>query len=253
MILPLMNIVKRIVGGGFPENEYPFMATIWLFENGKYYFKCGGSYIGKNIILTAAHCLHGRDIRRFEIRMGGNNIFKQRHTFKIKKVVINKEFNSSNLQNDIAIILIDKEPCKLGYKSLLIPCNHMADECNKMGAPLNVIGFGTVAPNVGGHIENLKKINVQTMPLEKTGYNHKLITKNMLLANNIVGGKICDACTGDSGGPAFRKINGKNYIIGIVSWGSGCSKKKLPGVYTNVFGYHEWIRRIGGFPPCANH
>ena len=248
-----MNIVRRIVGGGFSNIEYSFMSTLWLLEKGKYYFKCGGTYIGKNIILTAAHCLHNKDIRRFEIRMGGNEIFKQKHTFKIRRVVINSGFNSSNLQNDIALIFLDKNPNNFGYKPINLPCGHMKNESNKIGQNLKVIGFGINNVNMNGHINKLKEIIVQTIPIEKTGYNHKLVTKNMLLANSIVNGQICDACTGDSGGPAFRKINGKDYIIGIVSWGAGCSKKNLPGVYTNVYSYHEWVRKVCGFPLCSNH
>lgn len=239
-----MNIVKRIVGGGLSENQYSFMATLWLLEFGKYKFKCGGSYIGKNIILTAAHCIHNKDINKLEIRMGGNEIFNQKHSFKIKRVIIHNGFNITNLQNDIAILFLNKSPSNFGYKPINLSNNI---DYYKLGSSLKVLGYGATTPNYNGHVDELKEIKVKIIPLGKTGYNNKLVTSNMILANDIINGKVCDACTGDSGGPAFKRVDEKDYLIGIVSWGSGCSKKNLPGVYTNVQKYNQWIIRVCGF------
>ena len=35
--------------------------------------------------------------------------------------------------------------------------------------------------------------------------------------------------------------DGKPYLKGIVSWGIGCATEGIPGVYTNVRTYNEWI------------
>ena len=54
-----------------------------------------------------------------------------------------------------------------------------------------------------------------------------------------------DSCTGDSGGPlVFREFSSDPwYQIGIVSFSAGvkCGKKNLPGVYTDVESYLDWI------------
>ena len=61
-----------------------------------------------------------------------------------------------------------------------------------------------------------------------------------ICAGDLAGGK--DSCQGDSGGPLVC-INSENepVLVGITSWGEGCAKPELPGIYTNVANYQNWI------------
>lgn len=46
----------------------------------------------------------------------------------------------------------------------------------------------------------------------------------------------------DSGGPLIVKGDkGHSTVIGVVSTGSGCARAKMPGIYTRVSKFTEWI------------
>ena len=52
-----------------------------------------------------------------------------------------------------------------------------------------------------------------------------------------------DSCGGDSGGPVVYRpnINSNFHQVGIVSFGSRICGKRIPGVYTKISSFLNWI------------
>jgi hypothetical protein len=54
---------------------------------------------------------------------------------------------------------------------------------------------------------------------------------------------MCVFVSGDSGGPLIKK--GANIyddtLVGLVSWGRGCAEDGIPGVYSRISYFYDWI------------
>ena len=53
-----------------------------------------------------------------------------------------------------------------------------------------------------------------------------------------------DTCQGDSGGPLVSgKMGSTSHLtlVGVVSWGMGCAREGVPGVYAKVTHFLKWI------------
>lgn len=250
----IMYYCKRIVGGEqVGKDSYTFMATLWYLDGNEFLFKCGASYIGGKFFLTAAHCMRGREPRKTVVRMGSNKLRGLPETMRVSKVHIHPDFNSVNLRNDIAIIEVDKAPSKK-YLPVRLPCNHLINMLYTVGSGVKVLGFGKESESsTKEHLEDLKEVDLRIRSIIETRYHRGMIGPDVFLAGSMEGGVVKDSCTGDSGGPCVKMVKGSWVLVGIVSWGSGCGKAQLPGVYTKVLSYHQWIRKKCGFGVCSNH
>lgn len=74
--------------------------------------------------------------------------------------------------------------------------------------------------------------------------SEKQFNEAILCAGVLTGGQ--DSCQGDSGGPLMSPsiVNGRSiyYQIGIVSYGIGCARTDVPGVYSRVQTFVDWIQ-----------
>ena len=56
-----------------------------------------------------------------------------------------------------------------------------------------------------------------------------------------------DACGGDSGGPLLHLNSDYSWmVVGIVSFGPSSCAREVPGVYTKVANYLDWIKENTG-------
>jgi trypsin len=84
----------------------------------------------------------------------------------------------------------------------------------------------------------LRKVEVPVVSRAscRSSYGTSAITDRMFCAGVAAGGK--DSCQGDSGGPI---VSSSKQLIGIVSWGNGCARPNLPGVYSRIGALSSFI------------
>ena len=214
---------------------------------------CGGSIVSNKYVLTAAHCVSGKNISNIKIKAGfssQNNPGSNVQSYNVKRVVVHPNFNSVTLDYDIALIEIDGtfsfntcvKPVKLISSQNAVP--------EAIGKKVRVSGWGWTTPNGRNPANQLQSVDVSIISNKKAGRQldisyppHPKLTQRMI-ATGANGTNRKGSCKGDSGGPLVFKQNGQNDIqIGIVSWGApNCvGGKNSPSIYTRLSKLVGWV------------
>uniref|UniRef100_A0A0A1XSE9 Serine protease persephone n=1 Tax=Zeugodacus cucurbitae TaxID=28588 RepID=A0A0A1XSE9_ZEUCU len=247
----LMPSIQPHVLNGTAANfgEYPHMARI-MYDNVK--LRCGGVLIDKRFVLTAAHCVDGKEGKAIKVVLGVTdfNDPKQRNTRQnrdIKKIHLHPNYDDSRLYNDIALIELDRDA--VFNQNVYPTCLHTDQTELSSGTDLVVTGWGQT--EYKRYSARLLKANLLYMPMQLCRNIYANVYDNRL-NRGIVDTQLCayspdrDACAGDSGGPLHivHDQSANNYrVMGIVSFGPKCGFP-LPGVYTRVSKYLDFIEGI---------
>jgi len=246
--------------------EWPWHAAI--LEKPQDLYVCGSTLLDESWILTAAHCVddylpYVESIGEIlKVRLGEYDVSTTaeplRHEeFNITSIVVHPGFNNSTLVHDIALLRLEK-PAKR-KQNIDVVCmpkpddfkHHLSDDSVKC----YVTGWGRRS-ETSEHSLVLKEIQV---PLWSHDTCNGALQAQFGPAYVLPDTTICagaegrDACDGDGGGPLVCEKHGQWYQMGIVSFGIGCGRRNVPGVYTSVKEYSDWIEHIILPTKTGNH
>lgn len=277
----LRSCEENIIGGmTVGPGEAPWQVQIFRarnlkagrnpYQDWKDHILCGGSYIGNNWILTAAHCFEDADfnLADYRVRLGVRDLSKDEGvSFRIDQAVRHSGYNSADKLNDIALLhfvderLLKWDMSRYGVQPIALHGDLPSGPSLLPNHLFNVTGWGlTSYRDKDSFSPVLKKVQLQRMPTEPCG--EKLASPNRINAtvlcarepdsqmlNDRPGEESQDACQADSGGPmTIVNAQGIPIQVGIVSWGKGCGYRGFPGVYTRVAMHIEWIRSAKRLP-----
>ncbi|XP_077982628.1 uncharacterized protein LOC144437547 isoform X2 [Glandiceps talaboti] len=240
----------RIYGGrAAKKRKWPWMAM--LFDSNRKQTFCGGVLLNRQWVITAAHCILNSETTRDNLRIYLGKYYsskteREEREFKVEDVHPHPKFNQSTYDSDIALVkLFTSAELTDRITPVCVPDVVVANNTLQSQKSGWVTGWGRTKlkhDNVLGKLQQVRLQIVEHLQCAKK-YADAAITDNMFCALPAKRGQRKDACSGDSGGPFVRKISGRWYLIGLVSWGQGCAEPNFPGVYTTVSKFNDWIRQ----------
>ncbi|KAG5880629.1 hypothetical protein JTB14_022570 [Gonioctena quinquepunctata] len=240
----------RVVGGEDGEQAE------WCWQvaliNSLNQYLCGAALIGTQWVLTAAHCVTNivRSGDAIYVRVGDHDLTRKygspgAQTLRVTTTYIHHNHNSQTLDNDIALLkLHGQAELKEGVCLVCLPARGVSHAAGKR---CTVTGYGYMGEAgpiplrvreaeipIVSDAECIRKVNAVTEKIF-------ILPASSFCAGGEEGN---DACQGDGGGPLVCQDDGFYELAGLVSWGFGCGRLDVPGVYVKVSSFIGWINQI---------
>ncbi len=229
--------------------------------------RCGGTLIGGNLVVTAAHCVAkgqyaGEGFRKVfkqrRIRLGSADLGYGGATYPVTAIAVHAGYDPNGNANDIALLLIGEDRGSVRQ----VPAPALLPD-GPVTAGAKVMGFGwgytgTVKPGADPLLNMAAKLQHnpgvlqvgQMVTLDWKRCQKKvgnLLSPGMVCVTSpgIAAGdpraKNVFSCRGDSGGPLIEKRGARDVLVGVTNWSMGCGYKDYPSVYADVGKYRAWI------------
>ncbi|KAJ3667050.1 hypothetical protein Zmor_002459 [Zophobas morio] len=244
------------ISGDF-DNEAQFGEFPWvtaILHKGpndvKHAYKCGGTLIHPQVVLTTAHCIANGN--SFVVRVGEwdtktTQEFLKHQERKVVSAVLHRDYKPRLLHNDMALLFLES-PVNL-TEHINVACLPPKDSV-VLSSECFVSGWGKDKFESDGVYQNiLKKIELPVVERGKCQRDfrktrlgrHFALHRSFMCAGGQEGK---DACTGDGGAPLVCPIpdqEDRYQVVGMVAWGIGCGTEGVPGAYADVAYLRNWV------------
>ncbi|XP_041618337.1 putative serine protease 42 [Vulpes lagopus] len=240
------QVTAKILGGEVAgEGKWPWQVSLRINQK----HVCGGSLITQQWVLTAGHCILSHF--SYTVKMGDRSIYEENTSVvvPIRNVIVHPQLSViGTIQKDLALLqLLYPVNFSMTIQPICIPQKTFRVEA---GTTCWVTGWGRqeeygsklvahILQEVDQDIIHHKRCNEM---IQKAMTTNKSVVLEGMICGYKAAGK--DSCQGDSGGPLVCKFQDTWVQVGIVSWGFGCGRRNVPGVYTNIASYAEWIVNV---------
>ncbi|XP_035902646.1 uncharacterized protein LOC118507748 isoform X3 [Anopheles stephensi] len=225
--------------------HWPWHAAIYDSKGVDY--KCGGTVIDENTILTAASCvfegsvINASDISVYLGRIHLSEDTEYTQALDAEEIILHPAF-SGDVSNDIALIKLATNITMTKFVQPVCLWTMNDNPYTIRGMKGTIVGFGSE-----NHLKQ-KTLGVvdatRCVASDREGFG-KLRVSEMLC---VAGQEGTGACDGDGGGGLFFEVEGKWYVRGIVSYISGDTENEIctttkHAAFTDVTKYVNWIKK----------
>ncbi|XP_071844188.1 chymotrypsin-1-like [Apostichopus japonicus] len=222
--------------------QFPFIGSLrGIYDS----HMCGATLISNDTAVTAAHCFElGPNVDADNLPslavFGDLELWRTSptHHHSTFTAVTHEQYDQVIIKNDIALIYL-KSPIFDKYEKNIssIPIANSSNEMSDYSSCF-LIGWGVTGDYLLSNVLQYTPLELynNSMCEERFGY----IDETMLCA----GSQTSAACSGDSGGPLACYRNDDPSVmelVGVVSFGIPECQAGVPGVYTRVSTFRDWI------------
>ncbi|GLV43597.1 Serine Protease Immune Response Integrator [Carabus blaptoides fortunei] len=250
--------VLSVVGGTLTlAREFPHMASLGYSRGDEKLWRCGGSLISDQFVLTAAHCLQSQEFGYVSwVRLGEQNLPAQSdagfpNDYQIIERIAHPQYRAPSVYNDVALVKLDRT---VRFTVFVKPACLYTNPDIAPDTTLIATGWG-LTMFAGNSSEQLQKVDLDIFSEQECNETYSNMAGTRKLVSGILGDtQVCaggrtiekDTCQGDSGGPLQVYLNDNRLysIVGITSFGKACGLANIPGVYSRVSYFVPWIESV---------
>ncbi|KAE9543516.1 hypothetical protein AGLY_002316 [Aphis glycines] len=218
----------------FKLEDYPYVMCLKILLPNKRVETCTGSLVAELFVLTAAHCVYGKDKKDLKVYQGSR--IKSHDSRNVVKLYVHESYNHTSevIIGDLSILKIEKS------------FSHIEEYIRIGGSPIDfannkylkciVIGFGIINAEHEGFI---KQIMVKHGRKACEGYDSVQIIDTWQQYLCEVPNKH-KTYEGDSGGPMICN----NLQYGVCSFSININGGDMQTVYVFIDYYRKWVNDI---------
>ncbi|MEN9219438.1 MAG: trypsin-like serine protease [Thermostichales cyanobacterium GMQP_bins_62] len=244
----------RIIGGE-PAPVYPWMVALINSTNPRadtfVNQFCAGSLITPEWVLSAAHCFFDGTTparRQLQVLQGTNTLGDGSGTLMpVRQVITHPAYTPTriDLGSDLALLRLER-PIHVPSLSLVGPGSL---NLTNPGVSALVTGWGKTSETAprGSRVLQAARVPIVSNSVCAQAFRQfsalfpTTPTTAAVLCAGFADGR-ADTCQGDSGGPLLVPSGSQGWVqAGVTSYGEGCARPNLYGVYTRVSSFTDFV------------
>ncbi|MCR9204981.1 MAG: trypsin-like serine protease, partial [Halobacteriovoraceae bacterium] len=207
--LGAFSSTQKIIGGLSPESDNPgqFNTVALVKEEGKVF--CTGSLVARDLVVTAKHCLMDKENVRIRIYFGDDttkpdpDLYRNVTEYKVRYPV---DWTMTFPSFDVAWVKFEGS-LPATHRPLPV-LSHISPL--EVGSTITQVGYGDHNPSAGQVDAGIKLTG-------KTIFKEYIDNPRFFHILLFHGAEGQGSCHGDSGGPAYAKIDGQWFIVGVTN------------------------------------
>ncbi|PAW64712.1 MAG: hypothetical protein B9S36_01955 [Verrucomicrobiia bacterium Tous-C2TDCM] len=228
-----------IEGTDAAPGEFPWIAGIVRRDVPSPGLVGGGSLVGDQWVLTAAHSVDGLEVTNLEVWLGITALddTATRQSRGVLAVYLHPDFakDGGTSVNDLAMLLLDRPVTTITPLGLVTNPAHLST-----GDSVRVAGWGASVSGDPSPTNQLRRAGVELLSQATAAMVFGSVIGSTHLAAKDPA-EVASPCVGDSGGPLVKSLSGTDYLAGLVSFGSLDCDPALPTIYTHIPSFASWI------------